>query len=94
MKLKILPRYGNIIDNFNSSGLDGAFSAASRTCWPMRRLEWRSSRAGSPDNTSTYHGLIFVRKDSQIRTAHHEGKRFAFVDKATTAGTFSVGIFP
>jgi phosphonate transport system substrate-binding protein len=39
------------------------------------------------DNTSTYHGLIFVRKDSRIRTAHDmKGKRFAFVDKATTAG--------
>ena len=25
IKLKILPRYGNIIDNFKSSGLDGAF---------------------------------------------------------------------
>ncbi|TFH29281.1 MAG: transporter substrate-binding domain-containing protein, partial [Deltaproteobacteria bacterium] len=39
------------------------------------------------DNTSTYYGMIFVRKDSGIRTARGmEGKRFAFVDKATTAG--------
>jgi phosphonate transport system substrate-binding protein len=31
--------------------------------------------------------MIFVRKDSRIRTARDmKGKRFAFVDKATTAG--------
>jgi len=36
---------------------------------------------------STYHGLIFVRKGSGIRTARQmKGKRFAFVDNATTAG--------
>jgi phosphonate transport system substrate-binding protein len=36
---------------------------------------------------SSYHGLIFVRKDSRIRTAKDmKGKRFVFVDKATTAG--------
>jgi phosphonate transport system substrate-binding protein len=39
------------------------------------------------DNTSTYYGMIFARKDSRIRTARDmKGKRFAFVDKATTAG--------
>jgi phosphonate transport system substrate-binding protein len=39
------------------------------------------------DNSSTYHGLIFVRKDSGIRDIRDmKGKRFAFVDKATTAG--------
>jgi phosphonate transport system substrate-binding protein len=39
------------------------------------------------DNTSTYHGLIFVRKDSGIKTFRQmKGKRFAYVDKATTAG--------
>jgi phosphonate transport system substrate-binding protein len=39
------------------------------------------------NGTSTYHGLIFVRKNSGIRSISQlEGKRFAFVDKATTAG--------
>jgi phosphonate transport system substrate-binding protein len=45
------------------------------------------ARPVAQDNTSTYHGLIFVRNDSRIRTARDmKGKRFAFVDKATTAG--------
>ncbi|MBU0908732.1 MAG: phosphate/phosphite/phosphonate ABC transporter substrate-binding protein, partial [Proteobacteria bacterium] len=39
------------------------------------------------DGTSTYYGMIFVRKDSGIHNAADmRGKRFAFVDKATTAG--------
>jgi len=39
------------------------------------------------DGASTYHGLIFVRKDSGIGSLEQmQGKRFAFVDKATTAG--------
>ncbi len=39
------------------------------------------------DGRSTYHGLIFVRQDSGIRTMRDmKGKTFAFVDKATMAG--------
>jgi phosphonate transport system substrate-binding protein len=39
------------------------------------------------DNTSTYHGLIFVRKDSGIKSVGGmKGKRFAFVGKSTFAG--------
>ena len=41
----------------------------------------------SLDGTSTYHGLIFARGDSGIRSIRQmRGKRFAFVDKGTTAG--------
>ena len=88
MKLKILPRYGNIVDNFNSSGLDGAFFGSFTYMLAHAKIGVEVlARPVSPDNTSTYHGLIFVRKDSQIRTARDmKGKRFAFVDKATTAG--------
>jgi phosphonate transport system substrate-binding protein len=39
------------------------------------------------DGKSTYHGYIFVRKDSGIRTVEDmRGKRMAFVERATTAG--------
>ncbi|MHB1024574.1 MAG: phosphate/phosphite/phosphonate ABC transporter substrate-binding protein [Desulfobacteria bacterium] len=88
MKLKILPRYGNIIDNFKSSDLDGAFFGSFTYTLAHAKVGVEVvARPVALDNTSTYHGLIFVRKDRRIRTAHDmKGKRFAFVDKATTAG--------
>jgi phosphonate transport system substrate-binding protein len=88
VSLKILPRYGNIIENFRSSGLDGAFFGSFTYTLAHAKVGVDVlARPVAPDNTSTYHGLIFVRKDSRIRTARDmKGKRFAFVDKATTAG--------
>jgi phosphonate transport system substrate-binding protein len=88
ISLKILPRYGNIIDNFQSSGLDGAFFGSFTYALAHAKLGVEVlARPVALDNTSTYHGLIFVRKNSGIRTARDmKGKRFAFVDKATTAG--------
>jgi len=88
VSLKILPRYGNIIENFQSSGMDGAFfgSFTYALAHAKAGVEVLARPVGL-DNTSTYHGLIFVRKDRGIRTARDmKGKRFAFVDKATTAG--------
>jgi phosphonate transport system substrate-binding protein len=39
------------------------------------------------DGTSTYHGYLFVRKDSGISEVEDmRGKRMALVDRATTAG--------
>ena len=86
-ELKILPRYGNIIDNFKSSGLDGAFFGSFSYALAHAKLGMEViARPVGLDNTSTYHGLIFARKDSGIRNARGmKGKRFAFVDKATTA---------
>lgn len=88
MSLKILPRYGNIIENFQSSGLDGAFFGSFTYALVHAKAGVEVlARPVALDNTSTYHGLIFVRKDRGIRTARDmKGKRFAFVDKATTAG--------
>jgi phosphonate transport system substrate-binding protein len=84
----VLPRYGNIIDSFKSSGMDGAFFGSFTYALAHAKLGVEVlARPVALDNTSTYHGLIFVRKDSTIRTARDmKGKRFAFVDKATTAG--------
>jgi len=85
---KVLPRYGNIIDSFKSSGLDGAFFGSFTYTLAHAKVGVEVlARPVALDNTSTYYGMIFVRKDSRIRTARDmKGKRFAFVDRATTAG--------
>jgi len=88
IELKILPRYGNIVDNFVSARLDGAFFGSFTYTLAHAKLGIEVLvRPESDDGTSTYHGLIFVRKDSGVRTAKDmKGRVFAFVDKATTAG--------
>jgi phosphonate transport system substrate-binding protein len=86
--LRILSRYGNIVDNFRSAGLDGAFFGSFTYILAREKLGVEVlARPESSDGSSSYHGLIFVRKDSGIATAAQmKGKRFTFVDKATTAG--------
>jgi len=86
--LVILSRYGNIVENFASNRLDGAFFGSFTGALAHRKLGVEAlARPEYVDGTSTYHGLLFVRKDSGISSADSmKGKRFAFVDKATTAG--------
>jgi len=88
VELKILPRYGNIIDNFVSENLDGAFFGSFTGALAISKLGVEPlARPLWLDGTSTYYGMIFVRKDSDIKSASDmKGKRFAFVDRATTAG--------
>jgi phosphonate transport system substrate-binding protein len=88
VELCVLSRYGNILDNFVSNRLDGAFFGSFTGALALRKLGVEAlARPEYPDGTSTYHGLLFVRKDSGIRSGNEmKGKRFVFVDKATTAG--------
>jgi phosphonate transport system substrate-binding protein len=88
INLVVLPRYGNIIDNFVSKGMDGAFFGSFTYTLAHAKLGVEAvARPENLEGISTYYGLIFVRKDSGIKTAADmKGKRFAFVDKATTAG--------
>jgi len=88
VELKILSRYGNIIDNFLSDKLDGAFFGSFTGALAIKKLGVDPlARPLWLDGKSTYYGLIIVRKDSAITNAlDMKGKRFAFVDKATTAG--------
>lgn len=88
LQLTVLPRYGNIVDNFVSARMDGAFFGSFTYALAHRRLGvevlarplWQSGK-------STYRGLVFVRSDSGITAvAQMQGKRLALVDKATTAG--------
>lgn len=88
IKLKVLSNYGNVIDNFVSSSLDAAFFGSFTYTLAHAKLGVQIlARPENLDGRSTYCGLLFVRRDSGIRTARDmKGKRFAFVDKATTAG--------
>jgi phosphonate transport system substrate-binding protein len=86
--LRILPRYGNIVDNFVEAKLDGAFFGSFSYALAHRKIDVQVvARPVGLDGRSTYHGLVFARLDSGIRAARDlKGKRFVFVDKATTAG--------
>ncbi len=88
IKLKVLPRYGNIINNFVSGRMDGAFLGSFTYSLAHKKLGVEVlARPENGEGISSYHGLLIVRKDSLIRKAEDmRGKRFAFVDKATTAG--------
>jgi phosphonate transport system substrate-binding protein len=88
IELKALPRYGNIITNFVSSGMDGAFFGSFTYALGHAKLGLEVlARPEYLDGRSTYYGMILVRKDSGIKTVRDmKGKRFAFVDRATTAG--------
>ncbi len=88
IRLRVLPRYGNIVASFKSLGLDGAVFGSFTYALAHERIGVVVlARPETDQGVSTYHGLIFVRKDSGIRTARQmRGKRFAFVDRATTAG--------
>ena len=83
-----LSRYGNIIERFKSERMDGAFFGSFTYGLAHEQLLVEPlARPVNLDGTSTYHGYIFVRKDSGIRVpADMRGKRFAFVERATTAG--------
>ena len=88
VELKVLRRYGNIIENFKSGHLDGAFFGSFTGALAIKTISVEPlARPEYADGNSTYYGMIFVRKDSGIKSAADmKGKVFAFVDKATTAG--------
>jgi phosphonate transport system substrate-binding protein len=88
IRLKVLTHYGNIIDNFVSHHLDAAFLGSFTYALAHTKLGVEAiARPVNMDGSSTYYGLIFVRKDSGIRNIKNmHGKRFVFVDRATTAG--------
>lgn len=84
----ILSRYGNIIERFNAEKMDGAFFGSFTGALAIQRMAVIPlARPVNLDNTSSYKGYIFVRRDSGIKnTAGLRGKRMAYVEKATTAG--------
>jgi phosphonate transport system substrate-binding protein len=88
VRFTILSRYGNILESFESEHLDGAFFGSFTGALAIEKLGVLPlARPVNLDGTSTYHGYLFVRKDSGIHdAAGMRAKRMAFVDRATTAG--------
>ena len=88
VRFTVLTRYGNIIENFKQHDLDGAFFGSFTGALAIRKMDMVPlARPINLNGRSTYAGLIFVRKDSGIRNvAAMRGKRFAFVERATSAG--------
>jgi phosphonate transport system substrate-binding protein len=88
VEFTILSRYGNIIERFTAEKMDGAFFGSFTGALAIRKLGVIPlARPVNLDQTSTYHGYLFVRKDSGIRGVQDmKGKKMAFVEKATTAG--------
>jgi phosphonate transport system substrate-binding protein len=93
--LKVLTYRGNVIDNFQSLKLDGAFFGSFSYLLAHAKLGVVAlARPEDPDGISSYHGVLFVRKDSGIRTVRQmKGKRLALVARATTAGYLFPSIF-
>ncbi len=87
IRWRVVPHYGTIVDYFRSSEVDGAFLGSfsyvlAHTIAGAEVLV----RAEDLDGRSMSRGVIFVRKDSGIKSIKDmKGKRFAFVDKATTS---------
>jgi len=93
--LKVLTYRGNVIDNFQSLNLDGAFFGSFGYLLAHAKLGVVAlARPEYPDGSSSYHGVLFARKDSGIRTVRQmRGKRLALVARATTAGYLFPAVF-
>ncbi|WP_305041741.1 phosphate/phosphite/phosphonate ABC transporter substrate-binding protein [Geoalkalibacter sp.] len=88
VRFTMLSRYGNLIESFARDRLDGSFFGSFTGALAIQQLGVIPlARPVNLDGESTYHGVIYTRKDSGISdAAGMRGKRFAFVEKATTAG--------
>jgi len=88
IQVDVLRHYGGVLRDFADNKLDGAFLGSFSYVLAHHRSGVEVlARPESPDGTSTYHGLIFARTGSGIATPQSmQGKVFAFVDRATSAG--------
>lgn len=96
VNITILSRYGNIIERFQTEKMDGAFFGSFTGALAIQKLGVTPiARPINLDGSSTYHGYLFVRKDSGIKNVKDmRGKKMAFVEKATTAGyVFPIAYF-
>lgn len=88
VEFTILSRYGDLINRFTTEKMDGAFFGSFTGALAIKKLGVVPiARPVNLDGTSTYHGYLFVRKDSGIKGVKEmKNKKMAFVEKSTTAG--------
>nr|MBF0221723.1 phosphate/phosphite/phosphonate ABC transporter substrate-binding protein [Desulfobulbaceae bacterium] len=88
VELSMLSRYGNIVQRLKEAKVDAAFLGSFTGALAISQLGVEPLvRPINLNGTSTYHGHIFVRKDSGIQTFEEmRGKTMVFVERATTAG--------
>lgn len=88
VKLTMLSRYGNIVERLKTHDIDAAFLGSFTGALAISQLGVEVlARPVNLDGSSTYHGVLFVRKDSGITTVSDmKGKTLVMVERATTAG--------
>src|SRR5512143_702529 len=88
VRFSTLPHYGTVLEGLEAGRLDGAFLGSFAGAVALERgLAIPVARLVALDGSSTYRGVLFVRRDSGLETAAQlRGKRMAFVDRATSAG--------
>jgi len=87
VKLVTLSTYEGILDDFAEKKIDGAFLGSLVAVLAMDRLDAKAIvKPERPDGCSSYHGIIFVRDDSPIKTLDDLGGRTIAVVRTTTAG--------
>lgn len=84
----VLSRFGSLIDDFTELELDAAFFGSLTGATAIKNLGMIPlARPQFTDGPSSYYGMLFVRKQSDIhQAADMQGKKMVFVDRATTAG--------
>lgn len=87
-EISVFTSYGDIISRFEKDNLDGAFFGSFTGVLAHERLDVVSiARPVGLNGESTYHGHIFVRKDSGIKSVKDmKGKVMAFVSRANLCG--------
>lgn len=91
VKLVLLEDYDSIIEKMEARELEGGIHGSYSAYIVQKKLEAIPIARPEKNGVSTYKGLIFTRKDSEIETiADLQGKSFVYTDRRTSAG----GLYP
>lgn len=87
MEVEYTPSYREIVRDFSEKAFDGAFLGSFAYALVNNKTPLNVLGRPEENNQSYYKGILFVRRDSGIKTFEDlRGKTFCFVDRATTAG--------